>query len=123
MGAFRKTLLFFGIFASLFLINSAFAKDKACELMKGGAGGTVCSDAAPTDLKITVKNVINTLLYAVGIASVIMIIYGGIMYVISAGDSGKITKAKSILIYAVVGLVISILSYAIVQFVVDNLIK
>ena len=50
-----------------------------------------------------------------------MIIYGGIQYVISAGDSGKVGKAKNTILYAVIGLVVAVMSYAIVNFVVSNL--
>lgn len=61
--------------------------------------------------------VVSFLLFFVGIASVIMIIYGGIQYTTSAGDSGKVTSAKNTILYAIVGLIVSILAYAIVNFV------
>ena len=60
----------------------------------------------------------NTVLYAVGIISVIMLILGGIRYVISGGDSKKVTDAKNTIMYAIIGLIISILAYAIVNFVI-----
>ena len=61
----------------------------------------------------------NTVLYAVGIISVIMLIYGGLRYVISGGDSKKVTDAKNTIMYAIIGLIISILAYAIVNFVIN----
>ena len=61
----------------------------------------------------------NTVLYAVGIISVIMLIYGGLRYVVSGGDSKKVTDAKNTIIYAIIGLIVSILSYAIVNFVIN----
>ena len=61
----------------------------------------------------------NTVLYAVGIISVIMLIYGGLRYVISGGDSKKVTDAKNTIMYAIIGLIVSILSYAIVNFVIN----
>jgi uncharacterized membrane protein len=61
----------------------------------------------------------NTILYAVGIISVIMLIYGGLRYVISGGDSKKVTDAKNTIMYAIIGLIIAILSYAIVNFVIN----
>ena len=48
-----------------------------------------------------------------------MIIYGGIQYTTSAGDSGKVTNAKNTILYAIVGLIVSILAYAIVNFVTN----
>ncbi len=64
--------------------------------------------------------VINFLLFFVGVVSVIMIIYGGIQYTTSAGDSGKVTNAKNTILYAIVGLIVSILAYAIVNFVTNT---
>lgn len=61
----------------------------------------------------------NTILYAIGVISVIMLIYGGLRYVISGGDSKKVTDAKNTIIYAIIGLIIAILSYAIVNFVIS----
>ena len=81
------------------------------------AGGTANTTSANT----LIGNIVKTMLFLVGVLSVIMIIYGGIQYVISAGDSGKVAKAKNTIIYAVVGLIVAILSYAIVNFVISQL--
>jgi hypothetical protein len=48
-----------------------------------------------------------------------MLIYGGLRYVLSGGDSKKVTDAKNTIMYAIIGLIISILSYAIVNFVIN----
>lgn len=61
----------------------------------------------------------NTILYAVGIISVIMLIYGGLRYIVSGGDSKKVTDAKNTIMYAIIGLIISILAFAIVNFVIN----
>lgn len=61
----------------------------------------------------------NTVLFAVGIISVIMLIVGGLRYIISGGDSKKVTDAKNTIMYAIIGLIIAILSYAIVNFVIS----
>ena len=50
-----------------------------------------------------------------------MLIYGGLRYVISGGDSKKVTDAKNTILYAIIGLIISFLAYAIVRFVVNAL--
>ena len=64
-----------------------------------------------------IKKVVNLLLWAIGIVSVIMIIIGGIRYATSNGDSTQVTAAKNTIMYAVIGLVIAIFAYAIVNFV------
>lgn len=65
-----------------------------------------------------VQQVINVLLFIIGVISVIMIIIGGIKYTLSNGDSSQITSAKNTILYAVIGLVVALLAYAIVNFVV-----
>lgn len=80
------------------------------------------ADGMPTEL-IGVNGVFtkitNTILYAVGIISVIMLIYGGLRYITSGGDSKKVTDAKNTIMYAIIGLIIAILAYAIVNFVIN----
>ena len=66
------------------------------------------------------KTVTNVLLFIIGAISVIMIIVGGIRYTVSNGDSSQITNAKNTILYAVVGLIVALLAYAIVNFVVDS---
>lgn len=64
------------------------------------------------------KDIINTVFYFIGILAVIMIIYGGIQYVSSAGDAGKVAKAKNIIIWSVAGLVVAIFAIVIINFVI-----
>lgn len=66
------------------------------------------------------KKVIDLLLMVVGIVSVIMIIVGGLRYVLSNGDQSQVSAAKNTILYSVVGLVVAILSFAIVGFVLDR---
>lgn len=88
----------------------------------GGCGtntSAVCGarkDSAATIM----KNVINTLLFVLGMIAVLMIVIGGIRYTTSAGDSGATKAAKDTVLYSVVGLVIAILSFTIVNFVVGR---
>lgn len=94
-----------------------------CDPGAGVAGGVGCAgDGSSQPQKLfgsdgIFTKVINFLLFFVGVVSVIMIIYGGIQYTTSAGDSGKVTSAKNTILYAIVGLIVSILAYAIVNFV------
>ena len=74
-----------------------------------------------TDVKGFIGNIIKTMFFAVGVLAVIVIIFAGVTFVMSAGNSQTIQKAKTTIIYAVIGLIVSILSYAIVNFVVSSL--
>lgn len=92
----------------------------------GGGGGDaasseLCGATKQDDAQNIIKNVINTILIVLGMIAVIMIVIGGIRYTTSNGDPGSIKGAKDTILYAVVGLVIAILSYAIVNFVIERL--
>ena len=74
-----------------------------------------------TNVESVVATVINTILYVVGILAVVMVIFGGVKYTTSAGDQAKVTKAKNTILYGLIGLVVAILAYAIVNFVVSKI--
>jgi hypothetical protein len=84
-----------------------------------GSTSSVCA-AKDETVNTPVQTLISTLLMAIGIISVIMIIIGGIRYTLSNGDSSQITSAKNTILYAVIGLVVALLAYAIVNFVVGQ---
>ena len=81
-------------------------------LTASGASGT------PGDLSTILTTVTNILLFLMGAVSVIMIIIGGFRYVTSQGDQTQMQSAKNTILYAVIGVVVSIAAYAIVSFVV-----
>lgn len=68
-----------------------------------------------------IKTVVNILLWAVGILSVIMIIFSGFRYITSSGDASKTKSAQNTLIYSVVGLIVAIMAWAIVNMVIKRL--
>jgi hypothetical protein len=65
--------------------------------------------------------IVNILLFIVGALSVIMLIIGGLRYVISGGNSSAVTAAKNTILYAIVGLIVSLLAFAAINFVIDAL--
>lgn len=99
----------------------------ACDPSKG-LGGIDCvkTDQQQADLfgsDGVMTKVINLLLFIIGVVAVIMIIYGGIQYTTSAGDTGKVTNAKNTILYSVVGLVVALLAYALVNFVLKTFLQ
>ncbi len=85
----------------------------------GVTDSLVCKNSTATAQPI-IKTVINTLVFLVGIVSVIVVIIGGIMYTVSAGNAATVTKAKSMIIYALVGLVVAFLAFAVVNWIIKN---
>lgn len=65
--------------------------------------------------------IINIMLYIIGAVSVLMLVYGGIRYTISGGDTSAVTAAKNTILYAVIGIVVALMSFAIVNFVVNRI--
>lgn len=65
--------------------------------------------------------VVNSLLFIIGAVSVIMLIWGGIRYTTSAGNSNAVTSAKNTIMYAIVGLIIAFLAFAIVNWVLAGI--
>ena len=68
-----------------------------------------------------VTKAVNILLYIIGILCVIMIIFSGIKYATSAGATDKVKSAKDTLMYSVIGLIIAIFAFAIVNFVLKGI--
>lgn len=96
-----------------------------CDATNGPISGANCSGQKSTLFGeggiFTI--ITNTLLFIIGAVSVLMIIYGGIRYTISGGDAAAVTAAKNTILYAVVGLVVAIMAYAIVNFVLTQFLK
>lgn len=81
-------------------------------------------DGQPADLfggsgTGVVTTAVNILLFVVGALSVIMLIIGGLRYVISGGNSSAVTAAKNTILYAIVGLIVAFVAYAAVNFVIS----
>jgi len=70
------------------------------------------------DLGGNIQTIVNMLLFILGAIAVVMIVIGGIKYTTSNGDSAAVTSAKNTILYSVVGLIVAIMAYAIVNFVV-----
>lgn len=124
---FVASLLVIGItFASVPLLShSASAlvdpKEQACKGTGGtwdAAAGTCGSNAATDDFQTVIGVIINTILFILGAVAVLMIIIGGIQYTTSAGDPALAKRGRDTVLYAVIGLVIAFLAYAIINWVV-----
>lgn len=87
--------------------------------------GSKCAQGNETPDKVfgqggVFNTITNVLLFLIGAVSVIMLIIGGIRYTISGGDSAAVTSAKNTILYAIVGIVVALLAYAIVNFVLTS---
>lgn len=133
----RTIILSFALLAGLTLPVlapvAAYAEDPPAS---DGGTGSSSSCSSPADciktgtdnvgggqnqpkLEEGIKTIVNILLFVLGAIAVIMIIIGGIRYTTSNGDANQTKAAKDTILYAVIGLVVAILAYAIVNFVIS----
>lgn len=105
-------LLFFLLFGFTFASNGPIVP-------QGSAYET--GDYELSDLLQVGVNVTKIILGVVGSLALLMFVYGGIIMLISAGNSEKVSQAKGILTAAVIGLIIVFASYLIIQFVMKSL--
>ncbi len=84
-------------------------------------GLTNTSGGSGSDLAGIINGYIKLALIGIGVLAVIVLIYGGIKYITSAGNKNNITSAKTVIMYGIAGLVLAISAYAIVEFVVGRL--
>jgi len=82
----------------------------------------VCKAETEDEASSMVTTVINILLFIIGIIAVIMIVIGGVRYTVSNGNPGQVKEAKDTIIYSVIGLVVAMMAYGIVNFVVTSFI-
>lgn len=102
----------------------AFAANDVCS-RKGEVPDAVYEAAGcnknTNKLPSTIQNILNAIIVISGLVAVVFVIIGGIQYMSSTGDPGKIKKAKDTILYALIGLIICVLSFAIVNWTIDTI--
>lgn len=74
------------------------------------------------DLQGSVIGILNGVIAVLAVICVVVIVIGGVQYMTSSGDAGKVKKAKDTILYAIIGLVVCALAATIVNFVIARLI-
>lgn len=122
IAAFALTVLGMGALATSVVTTPVYADSvstDAADQFLDDAGGS--SGMTQEGLSSVIGTIINFVLGIVGMICVVIIIVGGITYATSQGDAGKVSKATKTLLYGVVGLVVCLLAFAIVNFVLDGI--
>lgn len=116
------------IFASLPQIILAAATEAAQEC-GNQTKAIICSGSSTGipggngDIGLAVGKIMSAIFGVMGSLAVIMVIVGGLQYVLSSGDPKRTARAKETILYAAIGVVISISAYAIVTFISSSLSK
>ncbi|MBI5421846.1 hypothetical protein HZA44_01795 [Candidatus Peregrinibacteria bacterium] len=99
-----------------FFVDKAFAQGSS-GLWNNPQGGAAPTVAAQGTLGQNISTIINYFLGILGLIAVAFLIYAGVLMVTAGGAEEQVTKARKIIMYAVIGIVIILLSYTIVTFV------
>lgn len=118
----KQTLLVFGLMAvGLVVFQFIPALAQGGGLAADAPERILVQTGGEGSLRVMVRNFLNFALGFLGLLAVIMIIFGGIFYVTAAGEQEKADKGKKIITYAVIGIVIILLSFAIVNTLLGGL--
>lgn len=104
--------------------NGALAAEE-CDITGGVSSGANCigtksSGLVDKSVTGTLGKVVNVMLWLVGIAAVIMIILAAFSYIFAQGDPKKVEGAKNQIVYALIGVVVSLLALGLVNFVLNK---
>ena len=101
-------------------VNDVCSNPNVAEEIKAASGCP--SSSTTTTLPMVIENIVNGVIGVTGVVAVIFIVVGGINYMTSGGDTGKTQKARNTIVYALIGLAICALAFAIVNFVIIDII-
>lgn len=115
----KQSLIVFALMA-IALSISAFAPVTFAQLINPGDSPANIREATGGEesARGLILQIVNYFLFFLGLLATIMVIYGGVTYVTSAGEQDKADKAKKIIGYAVVGIIIILLSFVLVNAVI-----
>jgi hypothetical protein cdiviTM7_00627 len=104
------------------VLTPAVSAANGINICSGNENSIYCKNknTGETQVNGIIKTIVEVLLTAVGVISIIMIVIGGIMFALSSGDAQKAAKARNTVLYAVVGLAVSLFASAIVNFVFNR---
>ena len=109
------------VFSTMFAFTALPVYAAGDGVSQAQSGMNAINNGNDTDLPSAIKTILSSVFIVVGILAVIVIIIGGVNYTLSQGDPGKVKKAKDTILYGIIGLIVSLLAFAIVQFVLDAL--
>lgn len=120
----KKTIIFFTILLMLCFIGQSVLAYEQTNPQPSTSGSAVSltdplGGATP---QILIGKVINAVLGLVGSIALAMFVWGGFSWMTAGGNTEKVQKGKDIIIWATLGLVVIFLSYALVNFVIANVI-
>ena len=119
----KKIAIIVALVLALLMPSLTFAGNEACDVMDKNDPNynLVCGSKSNTNetAQAKVKSVLDTVYLYVGIFAVVVIVIGAFYYMTSQGDPARVTRGKNAIMYAVIGLVVDLLAFAITSFVIS----
>ena len=107
--------------SAAFLSSSAKLDTLKCRDTRRWGDSPPKPGSVPNDVDSVLLNLINWILGFKSIVAVLMVIWGGVQYLTSAGDESKAENGKKTVTYAFIGLIIAGLAYGIVEVIVVDI--
>lgn len=85
--------------------------------------GTLTNPIKSESFAALIDAVINWILNIALVLAPLVIVYGGFMYMTAAGDTNKVSQAKSVILYAVIGFIVALLAKSLINMFVDLIAK
>lgn len=118
-GIIKSSIYGAGALATVAMGQVARADDAGAANAQKGA--TSVSGGLAGNLTGSITIIINILIFIIGLVAVIMLIVGGFRYVFSQGNEKSVQGAKDTILYAIIGIVVAVLAFAIVNFILGGL--
>ncbi|MEZ7821389.1 MAG: hypothetical protein QMB51_03725 [Patescibacteria group bacterium] len=106
--------LFFSFFFFNIGLNSAMAFNYGLDSVKSEYFGSA-------DVPTVISNVIQIIMGLSATVMLVMILYAGLSYLLSRGDSAKTKKALGLIKTSVIGIIIIVTAYSLSQFIINNI--
>jgi len=116
----KQAFIVLGLSSLLLLVFTALGGTAGAQLINPGdvPSNIAAATGGEGSIRALILRIVDFILLFLGLLAVIMIIYGGITYVSSAGNQEKVDQAKKIIMYAIVGIIIVLISFALVNTVI-----
>jgi hypothetical protein len=114
----RKSI--FNAVIGLIISMGAIAITNLIFTILGNASATNDFGVPEMDAQELLQNGINLAYYVAGIVAVIVLLIAGVTYVTAVGDASRITRAKNMILYSVIGLGLLFAAFAITNFILGR---
>lgn len=90
-------------------------------ILEEGVGKNFTTNVSEDTLYETIGKMVNVVLSLVGILLIILIVYGGFLWMGAQGNEEQVAKAKGYIKNAIIGIIITLMAYSISYFVLSKL--